>query len=235
MSARIGVVEDDSTIRELVAERLRGHGYDVDTFDSALPLMSETGATSLADLYIVDILLGDSSGLDLCRFLRGKSSTLPILILSALSESNDRVEGLKVGADDYLNKPFEMEELLLRVEGMLKRRSWYGKFPEDRAVFAWEGNSVDFEKLEGKRGFEKFELSPKECMLMKLLIEKEGTVIRREEILDKVWGYDVYPSTRTVDNFILKLRKNFERDPKHPKYIHSVRGMGYVFQSRSES
>jgi two-component system, OmpR family, alkaline phosphatase synthesis response regulator PhoP len=227
---KLCLVEDDPTIKELVAEKLRQRGYVVDTFESADEII---GAPIDRELYIVDILLrGENSGLDLCRSLRQLSPTLPILILSALSEPLHRVEGLKAGADDYLTKPFEMEELLLRVDGMLKRRSWYVRLPRNSSTFRWAENEVDFVNLQGKSGNYTFPMTQKECMLMKLLIEKEGEVVSRDEILDRVWGYNVYPSTRTVDNFILRLRKYFEKLPKAPKYIHSVRGMGYKFSSK---
>ena len=233
MSERIILVEDDPTISEIVADKLRKTGFMVEVFEAAEPLLEKT-SSPLADLYVIDIMLaGRHSGLDLCQALRRRSSTVPILILSALSEASDRIEGLRSGADDYLGKPFEMEELLLRVGGMLKRRSWYGQLPRDSSVFAWGENSIDFVKLEGKHGQQVFPLTQKECMLMKLLIEKEGQVISRDNILDQVWGYDVFPSTRTVDNFILRLRKYFENEPGNPKYIHSVRGLGYKFTSGS--
>jgi len=234
MVNRLGLVEDDPTIRELLAERLRRTGYEVLAYDRASPLLSLKNSGDLADLYILDVLLpGEASGLDVCAHLRALSPALPILILSALSEPSSRIEGLKVGADDYLGKPFEMEELLLRVDGMLKRRSWYGRFPRDNSLFSWGANEINFQTLEGHNGHEAFYMSPKECMLMKLLVEREDEVVSRDEILDRVWGYDVYPSTRTVDNFILRLRRYFEKNPKDPKYIHSVRGLGYKFTSKN--
>ncbi len=226
--AKICFVEDDPTIRELVAEKLKSKGYEVTTFDAVEPLLGQPHDEW--DLYLVDILLrGKKTGLDLCQHLRSRSATVPILILSALAEPENRVEGLKQGADDYLSKPFEMEELLLRVEGMLKRRWWYSRLPKETAVYTWANCSIDFVKFEGKNGKKTFALTQKECMLMKLLIEKEGQVISRDEVLNHVWGYDAFPSNRTVDNFIVRLRKYFEEEPGEPKYIHSVRGLGYKF------
>ncbi len=230
---RLCLVEDDPTIREIVSERLKTKGYQVEVFAEASALLKQT--TNLYDLYVLDVLInGAPVGLELCRHLRSLAPTLPILILSALSDPSDRIEGLKSGADDYLPKPFEMEELLLRVDGMLKRRSWYGSFPQQGAVYSWENNSVNFENFEGRHGYDTFVMSQKECMLLKLLVEKESEVVSRDEILNRVWGYDVYPSTRTVDNFILRLRRYFENDPKRPKYIHSVRGLGYKFSSKAK-
>ncbi len=226
--AKICFVEDDPTIQELVAEKLRSKNYEVVTFDSAEAVIGKKPEEF--DLYLVDILLrGKKTGLDLCHDLRSRSTTIPILILSALSDSSDRVEGLRQGADDYLSKPFEMEELLLRIEGMLKRRFWYSRLPKEMAVFSWGNKQIDFVKFEGKNAKATFSLTQKECMLMKLLIEKEGQVVSRDEVLNHVWGYDAFPSNRTVDNFIVRLRKYFEEEPSKPKYIHSVRGLGYKF------
>jgi len=232
LSEKLCLVEDDPTIGELVAQRLRLKGYTVEVFVSAEQAWPKAGVI-LHDLYIVDILLpGMSSGLDLCRKLRQLSPTVPILVLSALSEPSDRIEGLKSGADDYLVKPFEMEELFLRVHGMLKRRLWYRNFPKLETTFHWDGNTIDLVRFEGNAGQGPFSMSQKECMLMKLLIEREGEVVSREQILDRVWGYNVFPSTRTVDNVILRIRRYFEATPSEPKYIHSVRGLGYRFTCR---
>jgi two-component system alkaline phosphatase synthesis response regulator PhoP len=214
----------------LVSKKLIQKGFEVEAFEDAETVMAKT--ENVFDLYVLDVMLaGESTGLDLCRTLRNKQPTLPILILSALSEPNDRIEGLKSGADDYLTKPFEMEELFLRVEGMLKRRSWYSSLPSNSSVFAWDNCSIDFVKFEGRRQEDTFSLSQKECMLMKLLVEKENQVVTRDEILNQVWGYDVFPSTRTVDNFILRLRKYFD-NPGNPKYFHSIRGVGYKFTKK---
>jgi two-component system alkaline phosphatase synthesis response regulator PhoP len=235
MHERLCLVEDDPTISELVGEKLQTKGYAVDIFDAAEAVLAKTSGNETPDwdLYILDILLsGRTSGIELCQHLRKLSPTVPILLLSALSEPSDRVEGLRSGADDYLSKPFEMEELCLRVDGMLKRRSWYGRLPKEQSVFTWEDNSVNFLSLEARHGATRFLMSQKECMLMKLLVEKENLVVSRDEILNQIWGYNVFPSARTVDNFILRLRKYFEPLPKEPKYIHSVRGLGYKFTSR---
>ncbi|MFM8314342.1 MAG: response regulator transcription factor [Deltaproteobacteria bacterium] len=230
MGNRICLVEDDPTIRELVSEKLIKKGYSVDSFERAEDVKSSKDLGW--ELYILDVMLaGESSGLELCDYLKKIEPTLPILILSALSEPHDRIEGLKVGADDYLTKPFEMEELLLRVEGMLKRRSWYSSLPANLSIFEWDDCSVDFVKFEGRKGNDVFSLSQKECMLMKLLVEKENQVVTRDEILNQVWGYDVFPSSRTVDNFIVRLRRYFD-NPGNPKYFHSIRGAGYKFTKR---
>jgi two-component system alkaline phosphatase synthesis response regulator PhoP len=230
MSDRVCLIEDDPTIQEILGAKLRGEGFEVQLSDRAEGLLE--GESALADLYIIDVMLaGPASGFELCQRLRRRSAMVPILILSAISEPLKRVEGLRHGADDYLTKPFELEELMLRVHGMLRRRSWYRSLAEDGSAFQWDGNRIDFQRLEGSNPRERFAMSSKECMLMKVLIEREGEIVSRDEILDRVWGYNLFPSTRTVDNFILRLRRYFEPEPKAPKYIHSVRGMGYKFTS----
>lgn len=226
MIAHLCLVEDDRTIRELVAKRLERRGFRVDTFDAAEPLLA-TKTPGPWDLYIVDLLLPGESGLTLCQHLRRVVPNAPVLILSALAEPRHRVQGLKEGADDYLTKPFEMEELVLRIEGLLKRRH---RAPDSGPTeFRWGKCSVDFVRSEGEARGKKFSLSEKERKLMQLLVERRGTVVTREEILDRVWGSDAYPSPRTVDNFLVRLRRQFEIDPKQPRHLHSVRGKGYKF------
>lgn len=236
MKDQICLVEDDPTIRQFVGERLQKEGYLVDTFNSAEPVAEKIKDNYFWDLYILDILLeGSATGLDLCQLLKQSLPTVPILILSALSEPSDRIEGLKIGADDYLTKPFEMEELLLRVAGMLQRRTWYKALPKNSSTYRWGENRINFQNFEATSHSRKFQLSQKECMIMKLLIERENEVVARDEILNRVWGYNAFPSSRTVDNFILRLRKYFERVPSRPEHIHSVRGAGYKFTSEVEN
>ena len=232
MMARIAVVEDDEAIRRHIGKRLMQLGYDVSSFETADLAWAEFQQTE-RDLYIVDRMLpGKIDGSELCRRMREKSD-VPILILSALSEASDRIDGLRWGADDYLNKPFEMEELCLRVESLLKRSRLSGSLqPTGRhssQSFNWDGRAVDFERYEVNVLGQVTALSPKECRLLKLLIEREGRVVTRDEILNELWGMQLFPSSRTVDNLIVKLRKLLEPDPAQPKYIQSVRGMGYKF------
>jgi DNA-binding response OmpR family regulator len=232
MKARICLVEDDPTIQELVKEKLERCGFQVEAFDEAEKV---SRPFSRYDLCIVDVMLqGESTGLDLCEEIKNKQPELPVLILSALADPQDRIEGLRSGADDYLGKPFEMEELLLRVEGMLRRRQWYAAKPTRGNVFSWDEYEIDFSNRFGRNARDQFSLGQKECMIMKLLIEREGETVSRDEILEKVWGYQVFPSNRTVDNFMVRLRKYFERNPAEPRYLQSVRGMGYRFTSKNE-
>lgn len=232
MKARICFVEDDPTIQELVSEKLKKNHYQVDCFSQAEELPS---SLSQYDLFILDVLLqGDLTGLQICEQIRKSFPEVPILILSALSETQDRIEGLRLGADDYLGKPFEMEELLLRVHGMLKRREYYNSRSKRGDVFRWDGGEIDFEKRRVTTKKETLYLSQKECMILKLLIENEGKVVTREEILEKVWGYHLFPSNRTVDNFMVRIRKIFEENPSEPRYFESVWGEGYRFLGKRE-
>ncbi|NBT58771.1 DNA-binding response regulator [bacterium] len=229
MTARICFVEDDPTIQELVGEKLVQKGYQVAAFSEA-----EKVGTNFSDydLFVLDVMLaGELSGLELCEGIRKFNPEVPILVLSALSEPQDRIEGLRLGADDYLSKPFEMEELLLRVGGMLKRRQWYATRPPKGNVFKWDAGEVDFSSRVVRTSNEKIQLTQKESMILKLLVEREGETVSRDEILEKVWGYHLFPTNRTVDNFMVRLRKIFETNPSEPVYFHSVRGEGYRFTS----
>lgn len=229
MNSRVFILEDDPSIRKFISKKLTQLGYEVQSFESVEQALT---CSISPDLWLVDVLLiGELTGLDFVKKLRTTDAQVPVLILSALTEPSDRIKGLESGADDYLPKPFETQELLLRIEGMLKRRSWYKKLPHKGAVYSWQGREIDFVHYEARRGTQKLALGQKEAMVMKLLVEREGEVVSREEILNHVWGYDSYPSTRTVDNFIVRLRKYFEDEPSHPRFIHSIRGTGYKFTS----
>jgi len=226
---RILLVEDEESLMEMVKLNLELEGYDVtEAVDGKQAL--DLAANARFDLCILDIMLPKIDGITVCKTLRLRNSVIPILFLSAKSAGSDRVEGLKAGGDDYLTKPFNLEELLLRVSNLL-RRAVQAKFDSNlREVYRFGKNQVDFANFEvTDRKDEKKTLSKKEILLLKFLIENEGKVVSREEILDTVWGYDVFPTTRTIDNYILAFRKLFERDTRNPQYFHSVRGVGYKF------
>jgi two-component system alkaline phosphatase synthesis response regulator PhoP len=154
----------------------------------------------------------------------------PVLILSARSTSTDRVTGLRKGADDYLTKPFELEELMLRVQNLMSKSKALRSLKPLSEKYSFGGHTVDFKsQVATLKSGDTVELSKKESMLLQLLITNANEVVTREKILQAVWGYQVYPTTRTIDNFILSFRKHFEEDSRHPKYFHSVRGAGYKF------
>jgi two-component system alkaline phosphatase synthesis response regulator PhoP len=182
------------------------------------------------NLIILDVMLPELDGIAVCETIRLTNPDLPILILSAKNSSADRVLGLKKGADDYLTKPFNLEELLLRVNKLIKKSERLSSKQPLPDEFLFGKNRIDFKASEAytKNG-EKVMLTKKEILLLKLLIENKNEVVTREKILQAVWGYNVYPTTRTIDNFILNFRKYFEEDSRDPVFFHSVRGVGYKF------
>jgi two-component system alkaline phosphatase synthesis response regulator PhoP len=175
-------------------------------------------------------MLPEVDGFTICESIRIHNSSVPILFLSAKNTSEDKIIGFKRGADDYMTKPFNLEEFLLRVQVLIKRGAGKEEKTELQDIFRFDEYEVNFRTYQVKgKGGEVFTLTKKEIMLLKLLIERRNEVVSREQILEMVWGYDIYPSTRTVDNFILAFRKYFEPDPKNPKYFFSIRGVGYKF------
>jgi len=224
---RILLVEDEEQIRKIIKLNLELENFEVITAERGKKAL-ELADSQYFDLLILDIMLPEIDGFQICQQVRLRNSKIRILILSAKDTSSDRIKGLKLGADDYLTKPFHMEELLLRINNLLKRSVEEGN-REWKDVFAFNGNQINFVTYHaiGKNG--PIQLTKKEVLLLKLLIERKNEVVSRNEILQTVWGYDVYPSTRTIDNFILSFRKYFEDNPKTPAYFHSIRGVGYKF------
>lgn len=223
---RILVVEDEEQIRKLIKLNLEMEGYEVVTVDNGRKAL-DTIEGQHFDLILLDIMLPEVDGFQICQKVRLNNSKVGIIMLSAKDTSQDRVMGLKYGADDYLTKPFNLEELLLRVSGLLKRSS--DESVSDLEYYEFGNNKVNFITYEAVGTDGTFRLTQKEVLLMKMLIERKNEVVSRKEILQNVWGYDVYPSTRTIDNFILNFRKYFEEDPRNPAFFHSVRGVGYKF------
>ena len=225
---RILLVEDEEHLLDAIKLNLDMEGYDVTVACNGRVALEESEKKRF-DLVILDVMLPELDGFQVCRTLRIRNKQMPILFLSAKSSSSDRVQGLKIGGDDYLPKPFNLEELLLRVKNLIKRGSVKEKNKSEQ-VFNFSNNSINFNSYDivGQSG-EKSRLSKREIMLLKLFVDKEGEVVSREEILENVWGYDVYPSTRTIDNYILAFRKYFEKEPKSPQHFISIRGVGYKF------
>ena len=224
---RILLVDDEENLVDLIQLNLELEGYKVKVArdgKEALKLYKE----QRFNLVILDIMLPFVDGLQVCETIRLTDKQIPILMLSAKHSGQDRIAGLKSGADDYLVKPFNLEELLLRVQILVKRSAPAGNiglteysFGENYANF----DTYEFKGVNNQQGI----LSSREMKLLKLLIEKKGEVVSRDLILEMIWGVDVYPSTRTIDNYLLNFRKYFEKDPKNPVYFHSVRGVGYKF------
>jgi two-component system alkaline phosphatase synthesis response regulator PhoP len=228
---RILLVEDEEGIRETLALNLELEGYEVLTLASGRDAV-KTAQTQFFNLLILDIMLPDMDGLQICEQVRLTNTQTPILFLTAKDTPADRIQGLKRGADDYLTKPFHLEELLLRVQILLRRGQVSQTSIQTLDTYTFGQNQVDFNNYQAKNhAGETFILTKKETLLLKLLIERRGEVVSRNQILQTVWGYDVYPSTRTIDNFILSFRKYFETNPKEPKYFQAIRGVGYRFET----
>lgn len=225
---RILLVEDEENIREVVKLNLELEQFEVvgaENGKEALRLFREQHF----DLIILDVMLPEIDGLQILEQIRLTDLEIPVIFLTARDTVADRISGLKKGADDYLTKPFVLEELLLRVNNLIRRTS---KSPENTPeIFDFGPNRINFVTFEAEGALGKFTLTKKEAMLLKLLVDRRNEVVSRQQILQSVWGYDVYPSTRTIDNFILKFRRNFEADSKNPIYFHSIRGIGYKFVS----
>jgi len=226
MSQRILLVEDEESIRELIKLNLEIENYEVVSLDNGKDVVKYYNQEHF-DLILLDVMLPEVDGFQVCEQIRLIDMHIPILMLTAKDAQSDKLTGLKKGADDYLTKPFNLEELLLRIKKLIRRANPIEKEKVESATFG--KNSVNFITYQATGNKGEFTLTKKEAMLLKLLIDRKSEVVSRQQILQAVWGYDVYPSTRTIDNFILSFRKYFEADPKDPKHFLSVRGVGYKF------
>ncbi len=228
MKKRILVVEDEKDLADTIKLNLELEDYHPIVVNDGLDAISAFKEQSF-DLVILDIMIPSINGIEVCENIRLQDSSVPIMFLSSKSRSEDRILGLKKGGDDYLTKPFNLEELILRISNLIARNET--NTSNTITTYSFGKNSVDFDSYEaiGKQG--KFTLTNKESLLLKLLIENEGEVVSRERILQAVWGYSVYPSTRTIDNFVLAFRRYFEDDQKNPKFFISLRGVGYKFMN----
>lgn len=228
---KILLVEDEQSLREALKLNLELDGFDVDVAENGSKAIHMFNA-AFYNLLILDIMLPEMDGITVCESVRLKNDDVPILFLSAKNTPADRVLGLKKGGDDYLTKPFNLEELLLRVNKLLKKSEKISTKQPITDLYEFGGNKIDFHAYTGTtfKGTP-VALTKKECLLLKLLVENKGEVVTREHILQTAWGYDVYPNTRTIDNFILNFRKYFEVDNSNPVHFHSVRGVGYRFDA----
>ncbi|HEY0262649.1 MAG TPA: response regulator transcription factor [Chitinophagales bacterium] len=229
MNTRILLVEDEENLLDAIKLNLELEGYEVETAETGT-LAVKKAEEQYFNLLILDVMLPELDGYEVCQKIRLADNDTPILFLTARNSDEDRIAGLKSGADDYLVKPFNLEELLLRVK-VLVRHSLKGTAQEaETQIYKFGNNEINFVNFTALTySGEKMELSKKETALLKLLIDRKNTVVSRNQILQYVWGYDIYPSTRTIDNFILSFRKYFEKDAKNPVFFHSVRGVGYKF------
>ncbi len=230
--ARILVVDDEEHLAAGIRENLQAEGYETDIAHNGEQGLAKVRAGAF-DLILLDVMMPKLDGLQVCEQIRAAGLQTPVLFLTVKGEPADRIRGLEAGGDDYLAKPFHLKELLLRVAAILRRTDWYN---QSTASLSFGGNEIDFRTYHA-RAWDGSEhaLTHKEAMIMKMLAEHLGAIVPREDILDKVWGYEVFPSTRTIDNFIVRLRRRFERDPEAPEHFHTVRGVGYRFTHEPET
>jgi two-component system alkaline phosphatase synthesis response regulator PhoP len=221
------LVEDEEHLLNAIQLNLELENYIVNTAITGIEALKEFRKETF-DLIILDVMLPEMSGFDVCEEIRKENTSVPILFLTAKGSGSDRIQGLKLGADDYLTKPFNLEELLLRIQILLKRR--IPTTEKKLEIYKFGDNELDFIKFEiigvSKQ---KTEITKREIALLKLLISRKNEVVSREEILDAVWGKDAFPSSRTIDNYIVSFRKYFEINQREPKHFHSIRGVGYKF------
>jgi two-component system alkaline phosphatase synthesis response regulator PhoP len=230
--ARILVVDDEAHLADGIRENLAAEGYRTDVAYDGVEGLTRLRSGEF-DLAILDVMMPRMDGLALCSAAREAGIQTPVLFLTVRSAPEDRVRGFEAGGDDYLLKPFHLRELLLRVAAILRRSRWY-----EQSVDGLEfgGNRIDFKTYQASAwdGSE-HSLTHKEAMILKMLAEHEAEIVTREDILDRVWGYEVFPSTRTIDNFIVRLRKRFERNADDARHFHTVRGVGYRFTVNPET
>jgi two-component system alkaline phosphatase synthesis response regulator PhoP len=226
MEQKILLIEDEPGLRMTLGDRLTSEGYSIETIsdgEAGFRRASEGGF----DLIVLDLMLPKKGGLDICRDLRQQGLTTPILMLTARNQTIDKVLGLKIGADDYLTKPFEMPELLARIEALLRRASQAAGGAT--AVYQFGAVRVDFRKTEVLRDGKAVPLSAKEFQLLRYFIENRGITLSRDQLLQEVWGYSSTTQTRTVDVHVAWLRQKLEPDPKHPRWIITAHKLGYRF------
>jgi two-component system alkaline phosphatase synthesis response regulator PhoP len=224
---KVLLVEDEQGLIVTLTDRLRSEGFDVASATDGVSGL-HLASTEAFDLIILDVMLPKKNGYDVCRDLRQKGINTPVLMLTAKGETIDKVLGLKLGADDYLTKPFEVIELLARIEALL-RRSPAKSNGQSHDAFRFGDVTVDFKRAQVVKATQPVELSAMEFKLLQYLIENRGAVHSRDSLLDSVWGYDAMPTTRTVDVHIAWLRQKLEENPRHPNYIQTVHGIGYKF------
>ena len=223
---RVLVIEDEAGLRLTLTDRLVSEGYAVETADDGAAGL-DRATREPYDLIVLDVMLPRMNGFDVCRAVRQRGVTTPILMLTARGQVVDKVVGLKLGADDYLTKPFETIELMARLEALLRRRPSAAQPRGD--TYRFGDVVVDFRRAEVMRGGQPIDLSAREFKLLRHFIEHRGAMLSRDELLSDVWGYDEMPLTRTVDVHVAGLRQKIEVNPKSPEYILTVHGLGYKF------
>ncbi|HEX8748847.1 MAG TPA: response regulator transcription factor [Pyrinomonadaceae bacterium] len=230
MTDKILLVEDDPGLVMALADLLSAEGYSAETASDGLEGLERASVDGRFDLIILDVMLPGKSGFDVCRDLRQRGVNTPILMLTARGQVIDKVLGLKLGADDYLTKPFEPLELLARIEAILRRRQTVTSSADSpEAAYSFGSVRVDFRSTEVRRGDKRVELSAREFQLLRYFIEQRGATLSRRQLLHEVWGYETAILTRTVDVHVGLLRQKLEEDVKNPRHFLTVRGHGYKF------
>jgi DNA-binding response OmpR family regulator len=229
---KILLVEDEKHLAKGLSYNLKKEGYKVTVAEDGLAAL-ECLRDDIFDMMILDLMLPKMGGMDVIKKVRETNIRFPVLMLTAKTTDEDRTFGLEAGADDYITKPFHLPELLLRVKGILRRKDWYQEPVGNLEFFEFDNMWIDFNTGKAKGCEGEFYLTSKEVLVMNLLIANRGKVVSREELLEKVWGYSPNTETRTVDNFISRLRKYFEKKPQKPRYIITVREKGYRFAEES--
>jgi DNA-binding response OmpR family regulator len=226
MKKRILIIEDEADLIKGLKLNLSDEGFDVDWAVNGAEGLHKA-LIETPDLIILDIMLPEMDGLEVCRELRKKNIGIPIIMLTAKGEEIDKVVGLEIGADDYITKPFSIRELLARIKAQLRHAE-----RDEKAVlktYSFDDIEIDFARFKVRRKGKELDFTSLELEVLKYFITHRGEVVSRNDLLDKIWGYESYPTTRTIDNHILKLRKKIEENPAHPRYILSVYGGGYRF------
>ena len=223
------LVEDEAALAEVLADNLRSEGLDVHIAPDGMVALERWQQLD-PHLVVLDVMLPRLDGLEVCRRMRQAGFRTPVLFLSARGEAGERVEGLEAGGDDYVTKPFHLPEFLLRVQNMLRRQEWLKQDTPQGHTVSFAGHTVDFRTWMVQLASGRSEvMGERELMILKLLVERSGEVVSRDEILDRVWGSEVFPSSRTIDNFVVRLRRLLEPNPASPVYLHTVWGVGYRF------
>ena len=228
MKPRILLVEDEKNLLDAIRLNLEMEDYEVEAATNG-QLAVKKFKEQRFNLVILDVMIPEMDGFAVCEKIRLDNMDVPILFLTAKDTHEDKIRGFTMGADDYVTKPFNLEEVLMRVQVLVKHSMKGTKNELSTKTYKFGDNEVNFGTFEAKGVNGIVKLTKKEAQLLKLLIDHKNQAVSRQQILQYVWEYDVFPSTRTIDNFILSFRKYFEKDLKHPRYFHSIRGVGYKF------
>jgi DNA-binding response OmpR family regulator len=235
MNARLLIVEDEVQLARGLCRNLELEGFAANSVPSGEEALERLTAPSCPfDLVVLDIMLPGIDGFEVCRRLRDSGNLIPVLFLTARGSEGDRILGLRLGADDYLTKPFAFEELMLRIQGILRRSAWAQTPPDTGPKITVGGSTVNLDDMRATTPTGTVSLTEREVMLLRFMAENDGRVLARGELLERVWGYTFDTATRTLDTFIHRLRKYFEANPQSPRHFHTVRGVGYRFTSEAE-